>query len=117
MKWVCKAPGKITSATNLIRIFDKFSWILTLASMLLVSCALIAAYKLEHFFGGKKLDIVFLMLTPLGMLNAESMPADDRSRKKLGGTFTRKFILLNWSLMGMVLVFCFLCNLREDIQF
>ena len=85
--------------------------------MLLVSCVLIAANKLEHFFGGKKLDVVFLMLTPLAMLNAESMPADDRSRKKLGGTFTRKFVLLNWSLMGMVLVFCFLCNLREDIQF
>ena len=76
MKWVSKAPSKETSATNLLKIFDKTSWILTFASMMVVSCALIAAYKLGHISGGKKPDIVLLILTPLAMFNAEAMPVE-----------------------------------------
>ena len=115
MKWVTKAPGKKAVATNIIRIFDSTSWILTFASMLLMSCFLIAAYKLEHICGGKKPDIVLLMLTPLAMLNAEAMPGDDGTKKSSRGKFTQNFLFLNWSVMGMVLVFCFLCNLRAMI--
>ena len=117
MKWVSKAPSKKTSATNLLRIFDKTSWILTFASMLVVSCSLIAAYKLGHISGGKKPDIVLLILTPLAMFNAEAMPVDVEqvTRRKSRGEFTRNFLFLNWSVMGMILVFCFLCNLRAMI--
>ena len=50
-KWVSKAPGKKSSATNLLQIFDKTSWLLTLVSMMIVSFVLIAAYKLESHFG------------------------------------------------------------------
>ena len=114
-KWVSKAPGKKTSATNLLNIFDKSSWFLTLCSMVLVSSVLIAAYKLEHHFGRKKPDIVLLIFTPLAMLNAEALPTDDVNQKKLRRGFTRNFILLHWSVMGMVLLFCFLCNLRAMI--
>ena len=95
MKWVSKAPSKKTSATNLLRIFDKTSWILTFASMLFLSLVLTAAYKL----GGKKPDIVLLILTPLAMFNAEAMPVDVEqvARRKSGGEFTNDFLFLNWT--------------------
>ena len=110
-----KAPGKKTSTTNILRIFDKISWILIFASLLLVSLGLIAASKIKHIFGGKKPDIVSLILLPLAMLNAEGMPEDNRTRKKSKGGFSLNVFLLHWSVMGMVLVFCFLCNLRAMI--
>ena len=117
MKWVSKAPSKKTSATNLLRIFDKTSWIFTFASMLFLSFVLTAAYQLGYISGGKKPDIVLLILTPLAMLNAEAMPVDVEqvARRKSRGEFSRNFLFLNWSVMGMVLVFCFLCNLRAMI--
>jgi hypothetical protein len=83
--------------------------------MMLVSFVLIAAYKVESHFGRKKPDKVMLLFTPLAMLNAEAIPPDDVNQKKLTKGFTRKFILLHWSVMGMVLTFCFLCNLRAMI--
>ena len=112
-KWVSKAPSKKTSATNLLGIFDTTSWILTFASMILVSCALIATY----YFGGDKPDIPLLILTPLAMFNAEAMPVDveKMNKRKSRGEFTRNFLFLNWSVLGMIIVFCFLCNLRAMI--
>ena len=113
MKWASKAPGKKTAATNLVTIFDKTSWILTFASLMLISCGLIAAYKVEHIFGGKKADTVLLVILPLAMMNAEPLPTNKRKNSK--GSFSRNSLLLLWSVMGMVLVFCFLCNLRAVI--
>ena len=117
MKWVSKAPSQKISATNLLKIFDKTSWILTFISMLVVSFALIAAYKLEHLSGGKKPDIVMLILRPIAMFNAEAMPVEveEVKSRKSRGEFSRNFLFLNWSVMGMVLVLCFLCNLRAMI--
>ena len=92
MKWVTKVPGKKALTTNLLRIFDMTSWTLTFVSMILLSCVLIAAYKLEHNFGGRKPDIVLLMLTPLAMLNAEAMPADNGTREKSRGKFLYEYL-------------------------
>ena len=115
MKWASKAPGKASSASNILKIFDKTSWFLTLISMVFVSCVLIAAYALEYHFGSTKPDILLLILLPLAMLNAEALPVEDVTKKSSWKGFTRNFILLLWSVMGMVLVFCFLCNLRAMI--
>merc|ERR1711954_294908 len=45
------------------------------------------------------------------------MPVDVEkiNKKKSRGDFTRNFLYLNWSVLGMILVFCFLCNLRAMI--
>ena len=85
--------------------------------MLTVSFALIAAYQLEHLSGAKKPDMVMLILRPIAMFNAEAMPVEveEVTRRKSRGEFTRNFLFLNWSVMGMVLVLCFLCNLRAMI--
>ena len=112
-KWASKTPEKTTAATNLITIFDKTSWILAFLSLVLVSCCLVAANKLELFFGGKEVDTVSLILAPFAMLNAEAMPVEKKKNSKCG--YARNLILLLWSVMGMVLVFCFLCNLRAVI--
>ena len=111
-KWVSKAPSKSTSATNLLGIFDKTSWILTIASMLLVSFALIATY----YIGSEKPDIVLLILRPLAMFNAEAMPVrvETASLRKTRGEFSRNFVFLNWSVLGMILVFCFLCKPKSN---
>ena len=82
MKWASKAPGKKTAATNLGTIFDKTSWILTFASLLLVSCGLIAANKVRHIYGGKKHDIVSLIIVPFAMMNAEPLPVDKKKNSK-----------------------------------
>ena len=112
-KWVSKAPSKKTSATSILGIFDTTTWILTFASMLLLSCALIATY----YLCGDKPDIVLLILTPLAMFNAEAMPVDVEkiNKKRSRGDFTRNFLYLIWSVLGMILAFCFLCNLRAMI--
>ena len=112
-KWVSKAPSKKTSATSILGIFDTTSWILLFASMLLVSCALIATY----YLCGDKPDIVLMILTPLAMFNAEAMPVDveKKNKQKSRGDFTLNFLFLNWSVLGMILVFCFQCNLRAMI--
>ena len=115
VKWVSKSPGKKTLTTAILRIFDKTSWVLILASLLLLSFGLIVASKAKHLLGGKKPDIVSLILLPLAMLNAEAMPEDNKTRKRSKGGFSLNVFLLHWSVMGMVLVFCFLCNLRAMI--
>ena len=115
VKWVTKAPGKKPLTTNILRIFDKTSWILIFVSSLLVSFCLVIASKVKHVLGSKKPDIVSLILVPLAMLNAEAMPEDNKTRERSKGRFSLNAFLLHWSVMGMVLVFFFLCNLRAMI--
>ena len=59
------------------------------------------------------------MLTPLAMLNAEGFDTfnenSSTSKKFFSKGFTRNFILLHWSVMGMIIAFSFLCNLRAMI--
>lgn len=117
VKWVTKAPEKKSSATNLLRIFDKTSWGLTFFSMLVVSLSLVVAYRVGTYYGMKPNDVCSTIFVPLAMLNAEGFPRETtvQSRNFFSRGFSQNCILLNWSVFGMVLVFCFLCNLRAMI--
>ena len=110
-KWVSKAPGKKVSVTNLLQLFDLTSWLLTLASLVLMSLMLIAVHKIQHQFGGNNQDISLSIITPLAMLTAENISgtAFNSRTKQL---FARNFLLLLWSVMGSIIVFSFACNLR-----
>ena len=111
MKWVSKAPGKKVSITNLLQIFDLTSWLLILVSMVVVSLILIAVHRIQHQIGGGQQDISISIITPLAMLTAENISAAGME-SKAKQLFTRNFILLLWSVMGTIIVFCFTCNLR-----
>ena len=120
IKWVTKAPGRISSATNLVKIFDNMSWFLTLLSMILIGISLLIAYKVGTFYGLQGRDTTLTILTPLAMMNAESVPNECTNNKSSSHFFTkgfsRNFLYLLWSVMGMVLVFSFTCNLRAMIM-
>ena len=111
IKWISKAPGKKISVTNLLQIFDITSRLLILASMVVMSLMLITVHKIQHQLGGESQDISLSIITPLAMLTAENLSMNAFNSKVIQ-LFTRNFLLLLWSVMGTIVVFCFLCNLR-----
>ena len=110
-KWVSKAPGKKISVFNILQIFDLASWLFILASMVAVSIMLIIVHTIQHWLGGKTEDISLSIITPLAMLLAENL-SSTAMNSRANQLFTKKLLLLKWSVMGTIIVFCFLCNLR-----
>ena len=111
MKWVSKAPGKKASVTNLLQVFDLTSWLLILVSIVIMSVMLIAVNNIQHQFGGDNQDISLSIITPLAMLTSENMSGTVFNSRN-NQLFARNFLLLLWSVMGMIIVFGFTCNLR-----
>ena len=62
MVWVSKPPQKLPPITNILRIFDVTSWVLILASIMLVSVVLLAVSKVGTLYGGKDQDYVDILL-------------------------------------------------------
>ena len=87
--------------------------------MVSVGLSLLLAYKVGSYYGLEECDSVLTLLTPLAILNAESFPKrcmnDGKSNHFFSKGFSRNFVFLHWSVMGMLLVFCFTCNLRAMI--
>ena len=110
-KWVSKAPGKKVSVTNLLQLFDLTSWLLILASLVVMSLMLITVHKIQHQFGGDNQDISISIITPLAMLTAENLSGTAFNSRN-HQLFARNFLLLLWSVMGTIIVFSFTCNLR-----
>ena len=110
IKWISKAPGKKVAVTNLLQLFDLTSWLLILASLVVMSIMLIAVHNIQYQFGGENQDISISIITPLAMLTAENLFGTASSRNNQ--LFARNFLLLLWSVMGMIIVFGFSCNLR-----
>ena len=115
-----RAPGKVSSATNLVKIFDVTSWLFIFVSVLLFSLVLNAFYKVGLQYGLRDRNSASIMLTPFAMLNAEDFPPEvsksTPSELFLTRGFSRNLLFLLWSVLGMVLVFSFTCNLRAMIM-
>ena len=111
MKWISKAPGKKVSVTNLLQMFDLTSWLLIIASLVVMSVMLITVQKIQHQLGGEDQDIFLSIITPIAMLTAENISSTVRNSRP-NQLFTRNFLLRMWSVMGTIIVFLFVCNLR-----
>merc|ERR1712013_640235 len=79
--------------------------------MVVMSLMLITVHNIQQQFGGENQDISLSIITPLAMLTAENM-SGSVFNSRTNQLFARNFLLLLWSVMGMIIVFGFVCNLR-----
>ena len=122
--WLSAAPGRVPPASNLVRTMDTGCWLLTLASLISVGLALVVIMTVVTGTGSScgtgcgtswlrhQLDVVNIMLTPLAMITGGEMPAWFNSPRRCPGRRAGNLVLLTWSLMGMIVMFGFSCNLR-----
>ena len=117
--WFSKLPQKLPPATNLMRIFDSKSWAAIFLSMLTVSLLLTLVSYLGKDYGVGTRNYIDVLLVPFRMLNGEAFPNwfDQKLRhpsrqKMFMPGFTGNYILLLWSMMGMIIALAFLSNLR-----
>ena len=97
---------------------DLGCWISLFVSYFFISLALVIAVKVGASYGVKRVDVVYIILVPFAMMNAEGMPTwFEFPHQPVTRRFVRRgragnLLLLTWSLMGMVIMFGFTCNLR-----
>ena len=100
---------------------DLACWIFVPVSLVFVTLALVIIVRVGGSYGIPQPDLIRIILTPFGMMNAEKMatwfefPYDPVNRNRMwlvGRGQGGNLLLLTWSLMGMILMFGFTCNLR-----
>ena len=124
MNWISKPPGKLPPATNIVRTFDYYSWIMIGVSLLSVSFACGVASKVGQRYGVGTLDIVLIILFPFGTLNAEPLPRWFTKKKKkkseqntfFSPGFAGNGLLLMWTVMASFLSMAFLSNIRAMLM-
>ena len=122
MNWISKPPGKLPPATNIVRTFDYYSWIMIGVSLLSVSLACFVASKLGQRYGVGTLDTVHIFLAPFGTLNAEPMPRwfTKNNKKEQKTFFSPGFagngLLLLWTVTASFLTMAFLSNIRAMLM-
>ena len=119
MIWMSKPPQKLPPATNIIRIFDRVTWLLTFISMAATSFMLLVVSFAGLSYGVGTADISAILLTPFRTLYAEPLPAwfDKRGpRAFLSRGFTGNFLLLMWAVLSNFIVMAFLCNIRAMLM-
>ena len=137
--WCSKKPGKIPPYRNIMMAMDTGCWLFYFISYVCISIALIIAvkvsvcyivtviifhclvvFKVGKTYGVKNVDATLAAMTPFAMLNAEGMPGWFEFESKKGWKNVQlikrgragNLLLLTWSVMGMILMFGFTCNLR-----
>ena len=118
MKWVSKSPGKLSPATNIIRIFDFYSWAMIGVSILLFTLACHLVCRVSQSYGVvSPYDGTFVFIFPLAALAGEAVPRGFQRRNKKNKSvfspgFTGNGLLLLWVVMGSFLSMSGLCNIR-----
>ena len=128
VNFVMKAPSKVPPYDNLINTMDTASWIFVFVSLVSVSLALVIIVRVGSCYGIPQPDLVRIILTPFSMMTSEKMPSwfdephptsSNRSLVEVTELIppsrqgrAGKLLLLMWSVMGMVIMFGFSCNLR-----
>ena len=119
LTWVSKIPQKLPPATNIVRIFDKTSWLLIFISMMTTSFMLQIASRAGLAYGVGTADIISVFLTPFQTLNAEYLPAwfnRRRNRRFFSPGFTGNYLLLMWAVLGNLITMALLCNIRAMLM-
>ena len=122
--WVSKPPGKLSPATNILRIFDIQSWIMIGVSVLSVIAAFIIISKVGRCYGVETpMDNFHIAIYPLSTLTAESMPRSfkRKSKKRNKSFFSPGFagngLLLLWTVMAAFISMAFLSMIRATLMF
>ena len=85
--------------------------------MVSMSLALVITVKVGRSYGIPQPQVARIMLTPFALMTAEEMPTWFEKVGNNTSQLVRKgragnILLLTWSMMGMVIMFGFTCNLR-----
>ena len=122
LRWISKSPGKLPPVTNIIRIFDFYSWLMIGVSLLSFTAACLIFNKLSQSYGVvPPLDTTLSFFFPLAALTGEKMPRcfemKQKSNKKsvFSPGFAGNGLLLLWTVMGSFLSMGFLSNIRAII--
>ncbi|XP_023331264.1 uncharacterized protein LOC111703537 isoform X2 [Eurytemora carolleeae] len=109
--FVSKFPGIKSYMDNIVKVFDVYTWLAILGSLILATIVLLAITKVLKELGFKQPDCVLTLLMPLSLLNAEGMPDCFLFRRKR--VFSGSFLLMTWALACTLLTFAFSSNLRS----
>ncbi|XP_023326038.1 glutamate receptor U1 isoform X2 [Eurytemora carolleeae] len=108
--WVTKYPEKTAASENLSKVFDKYTWIAILISVISTSIAMLVVSKVLKNLGFKQPDSVIVSLIAFSLLNAEGMPDWFLISKKR--VYSGSIMLMTWALACSLLTFGFSSNLR-----
>ncbi|XP_023345277.1 glutamate receptor 1 [Eurytemora carolleeae] len=111
--WISMYPGKVSPATNIVKVFDTKGWIAIGICTLAIGFALLLVRFVGQDIEFKQPDAVLVMLMPLAVLNAEQMP--DWFILKTTRVISGSILLMFWSLASTLLTLAFSSNLRAII--
>ena len=121
--WVSKPPGKLSPATNILRIFDIQSWIIIGVSILSVIAAFIIISKVGRCYGVETpMDNFHIAIYPLSTLTAENMSRsfERKSKKSNKSFFSPGFagnsLLLVWTITVAFISMAFLSMIRATLM-
>ena len=122
LKWVSKSPGRLSRATNIIRIFDFYSWMMIAVSILFFILALYIVCWVSQSYGVvSPHDRTFVFIFPLAALTGEALPRSFKTRNKTNKLvfcpgFAGNGLMLLWIFMGSFLSMAFLSNIRAILM-
>ncbi|XP_023326141.1 uncharacterized protein LOC111699649 [Eurytemora carolleeae] len=113
IQWVSKYPGQKSPMTNIVKVFDIYTWIGLLISTGIASLVLIGVVHILRHLGLKQPDSIAVALMPLSLLNAEPMPNWFLvSSKRI---YSGSILLVVWALCSAVITYAFSSNLRAIV--
>ena len=124
--WVSKPPGRLSAATNILRIFEYEAWVMILVSIISISAAFIVISKIGRSYGVETpLDNFLVFILPLATLTAECMPRSFKSKSKernksfFSPGFAGNGLLLLWTVAAAFISMAFLSMIRQtsSLQF
>ncbi|XP_023347167.1 uncharacterized protein LOC111715988 isoform X2 [Eurytemora carolleeae] len=113
--WSTQFPQKKPAYENLLKVFDKYTWLGILVSLISVDMAILLISMMIKTLGFKQPDCVLVVLMPFSLLNAEGMPDWFIFCKKR--VYSGSILLLTWALASLLVTMGFSCNLRAMLLF
>ena len=116
--WISKPPGKLSPATNILRIFDPTSWLMLGVSILSVIAASLVISKVGRSYGEEIVDNFVIFIYPLATLTSENMSDSFKKKNKkrnknfFSPGFARNGLYLIWTVMAAFISMAFLSMIR-----
>ena len=117
--WISKPPGKLSPATNILRIFDIQSWVMIGVSILSIIAAFTVISRVDV---ETPLDSFLIFIYPLASLTGENMSTsfNKKSKKRnksfFSPGFARNGLLLIWTVMAAFISMAFLSMIRATLM-
>ena len=120
---VSRPSGKLSPATNILRIFDSQSWLMIGVSIVSVIAAFIVISKLGQSCGVEtSLDNFLIFIYPLATLTGENMSGSFKKKSKqrnksfFSPGFARNGLLLVWTVAAAFISMAFLSMIRAILM-